>query len=270
MREEFVSQLNKVYNKYYGENNKCCYYSECKSSILDCEEKFLFDKANVGKEYGNNPNIPRIVAVGLEGLGKKGIVSTVEVPSDTAYNPHYKGVRYVVAYVLRKCAKEEPPANSLKKELRNYNDAVYKYALLNCYKCAFSKRSTNLPHTEAMKEHCQKILFDEIRVLRPDFVIVQMKSNRPHDFEENFREKLGFDEKKCIAGDENTGVYQLIRNTGESLFLIWTYHGSGSPDSGIRSWTNDTKNGFKYINNSLNYILDKAVSAYLDEKNKQK
>ena len=261
-RNEYKNELNKVYSKYFSqETGHCIYFEKCKKSVCNNPCKFYSDKANLGSEYGMDPNLPKIVMVGLEALGKDDKVEDIEYPSESAYNPHYKGVRYVIAYLLSKIAGEQTPNNSLKKELIEYNETIKKYALLNCYKCAFDKKAQNLSHTDDMKKHCQEILFDEIKVLDPDFLVIQIKGNRPDNFKNNVLNVYG-GSHECIIGDESTGAYKIERQSRKPFILIWTYHGSSDPDKKIRAWTNDNSKGCRYIKNLLNPVLDKAIETY--------
>ena len=268
-RQECCDRLNKMYSdKYYnGINNECIFFEKCRGNVTLPDCKFNFDRANVGKEYGNDETLPKIVVVGLEGLGKEGIVDDIDEPSDTAFNSHYKGVRYVLAYILSAFTYKDQPENALKKTLSNYNDTTHEYTLLNCYKCALEKKAQGLTHTECMRENCQKILFDEIKILNPDFLVIQIKSNRPTEFETNIRTELGNgNDLICIAGDESTGAYKIITPSGKPIILIWTYHGSGDPDPNKRSWSNDNKNGNTYIENILKPVLNAAIKEFKNNK----
>lgn len=255
----YKNQLNEVYKEFYcNANGYCKYYEECKKGVFQ-EPKFTFDRANIGIEYGES-DIPKIAVVGLEALGKSGIIQDITQPSESKYNPHYKGVRYVLAYILSKIKGECPPENSLKNELVNYNKYTKQYALLECYKCAFADKAKGLPHTDAMKEHCQEILLKEIQQLDLDFLIVQVKANRPYDFHDNLKHLYG-DICELIDGNEYTGVYKL-GSTKHPLLLIYSYHGSSDPNPNTWAWTNDRKNEFRYIKEELNPVLDKAIEEY--------
>ena len=190
-------------------------------------------------------------------------MDNIDEPSDTAYNSHYKGVRYVLAYIMSAFVHKDPPQNALKKTLINYSETIYKYTLLNCYKCALEKKAQGLYHSECMKKNCQRILFDEIKILDPDFLIIQIKNNRPIDFEKNLIMELGNGTDPIqIKGNQYTGAYKLIKPSGKPIILIWTYHGSGDPDPNKRSWVNDNKNGNTYITNILKPVLDAAISEF--------
>ncbi len=261
-REKYIKELENVYRKYYRDANGLCkYYSRCKEGIPNNQEKFQSDRALVGVEYGEDPSIPNIVVVGLEGLGKAGIIQSIDYPSETVYNPHYKGVRYILAYIFSKIAGATPPSNSLKSELIRYSDYVRKYTLLNCYKCAFDNKAQGLPHTDEMKLNCQRILCEEIKALNPDFLIIQVKNNRPENLAKNICD-LYEGCLEIVKGDDSTGVYKIPRRGANPLLLIWTYHGSSDPDPKKRAWTNDYKNGCKYIKDILNDVLDKAIEEY--------
>ena len=127
-RDYYVSRLESLYKEYYG-NVGCQFYDECEKGISEkCELRF--DKAKVGVEYGKNPEIPKIVFVGLEGLNEHQEIKKPE--TDKCYNPHYKGVRYVLAYLLSSYFSKELPYSVLKYCLKNYVETMEYFALLNC------------------------------------------------------------------------------------------------------------------------------------------
>ena len=135
MKRDYKSRLEALYNECYG-NGGCQFFCECKKGISK-SYTFRFDKAKVGAKYGENSEIPKIVFVGLEGLnGHQGIENT---ETDCCYNPHYKGVRYVLAYLLSSYFSKERPDRVLKDCLKDYVDTMEYFSLLNCYKCAFGK-----------------------------------------------------------------------------------------------------------------------------------
>ena len=251
-------------SEFYTDDGKCKFYNECKSSVDTPECKFCSDKANFGELYGEDPSIPRIVVVGLEGLGKQGIVSEIEKPSLSAYNSHYKGVRYVLAYLLSEWLAKEKPTNSLKAVLQTYSDeTISKYVLLNCYKCAFKDKSQGLPHTNSMMKNCVNILLREIEILKPEILIIQVVSGRPEQLTELLSNRYGYDNNKPIIGGDHTGLYKMrIPDNEADTLVLWTYHGSGSPIKDNRAWTNDNGKGCRYIKGELNGVLDRTIEEY--------
>lgn len=272
-REDYVNDLKKMYEEYYtGEGGRCRYFDECKKDIGDNPCKFASDKAMVGEEYGNDSSVPKIVFIGLEGLDKDEdrlddhVVKKIINPNHKVYNPHYKGVRYVLAYLLSGITGKNKPQNALKAALKKYNKSTEYFTLLNCYKCAFSDKSQGLPHTDAMKERCQEILFKELDILKPDIVVFQAINNRPIFFENKLDSIFGSSTtiKQLYGkdGDKKTAVYLYYPQPDQPLIWIWTYHGSSDPDPNKRAWVNDNKNGNVYITEQLNPVLDKAIEAF--------
>lgn len=259
-RDEYIARLRQVYDKFYDSSSgRCKFFAECKED--NAVVKFESDRANVGEFYGENPDLPRIVIVGLEALGKEGVVRDICCPSSTAYNPHYKGVRYVLAYLLSEWNDKPKPENSLKRVLSQYSDeTIGYYSLLNCYKCAFAARAQQLPHTTAMKRYCQEILFEEIEALDPDILVIQVKNDRPEEIEKRFREK--YDYSGPLEGDNTTGVFSMVLPSGTQTLVVWTYHGSSNPYRTSRSWTNDNRNGSFYIKKDLDKILERTIKEY--------
>lgn len=263
MERDYVSNLKEMYKEYYtGEGGRCRYFDECKKEIGDNPCKFAADKAMVGEKYGNSCSVPRIVFVGKEGLHKnaKGaVIKGVDPPSHDASNSHYRGLKYVLAYLLCGIFGENKPCDATQETLNNYNEATKYITLLNFFKCAFGEGTRNLAHTSSMEAKCQEILLREIEILEPDVLVVQVK-NRPAKFDENLKKMFGGN-SGCIElfGDIATGVYQYYLPSGKPFILIWTYHGAAGP---YPSWVNDNKNGNIYINNRLNPVLDKAIEEF--------
>lgn len=259
----YESRLESLYKEYYG-NGGCPFFDECEKGISkSCT--FRFDKAKVGVEYGKNPEIPKIVFVGLEGLNEhQGIEETETV---NCYNPHYKGVRYVLAYLLSSYFSKERPDSVLKECLKDYVETMEYFALLNCYKCAFGDDSQGRPHSEAMRVNCQEILFREIEALEPDIVVFQVKdkNKRPTNFEKNLANKFGKEE--LICGNEDTGAYWYTLPSGKRFIWIWTYHGAGNKyprnqqNQRNRGWAKNDESGKKYREEDLDPVLNAVLDA---------
>ena len=258
------AQLTAMYQSYYTDNGKCRYFAECQKELHDSTCKFCSDKIMIGAEYGKS-GIPKILCVGLEGvkgeenLSENRIVKGILEPSLTAANNHYLGVRYVLSYLLGEFTHTPKPQSCSAAELvrDSYTDHLKCYALSNCYKCAFGSggKRSGLQHTEAMKVHCQDILFDEINTLRPDVVVIQFVSNKPAKFWKNIQTQFGINHKAILLkGDgihNNTSAYQCAYDDGQTFYLVWTYHGNGGRPLKFRSDT--------YLKNELNPVLDEVI-----------
>ena len=263
-RESYISALTQVYDEFYIlPGGYCRYFEKCKEGIQPCECKFASDKALVGLHYGSDEKIPKVVFVGLEGLRENDIivVQDIEETSTRVFNPHYRGARYVAAYLLNGIAGTEQPRDALKKSLIQYSETLEYISLINCYKCAFSQKAQGLPHSQAMRDNCQDILFKEIEALEPDILVIQIKTNRPTNLETKLA-KYHFCAENKICGDSVTGAYSCFLPSGKPLILIWTYHGSGDPEPTKRAWVNDNKGGNVYMKKELNPVLDAAISTY--------
>ena len=248
----------------YGEDNVCPRYDECRKDIKykNCNkiiDKFVFDRARIGELYGVETNVPKIVMVGIEGFSSEKIITKVINPAftDDAVNPHYRGVKYVLAYLLADfLEKDKPQPRITKKGVSWVNDALKRYALCNLYKCAFvpenePNKEKGLCHTNAMSSNCINLLIKEIRILEPDIVVIQ--SSDCGVFKETMRAELYqcFNCKKVLdIQGSRANLYQGKINSKPIVF-IQTMHGA--------DWT------FKkhdYIENCLNPILDKAIEIY--------
>jgi hypothetical protein len=260
MFEFYKKQIREI----YGKDNTCPHYNECRKNVKysGCSkiiDKFIFDRARIGELYGTEENVPKIVMVGIEGFPKEKIVTDVIPPAftDDAINPHYNGVKYILAYLLADFLnKDKPQPKITKKGTLWVNDALKRYTLCNLYKCAFvpenePDKEKGLCHTKAMSSNCINLLIKELKILEPDIVVIQ--SSDYGVFKETMRAELHqhFNCKKILdIQGSRANLYQGIIKTKPIVF-IQTMHGSFG--------------GFKshdYIENCLNPILDKAIEIY--------
>lgn len=257
MKEVSLSQkLQKMYDDQVYEKGFCEYQNDCIEGLRDKRVKFRFDRVKLGERYGKDPRLPKIVCVGLEGKHDKCenliVQKEIDNPSNTVWNAHYVGVRYVLAYLLSSFEGKEKPENKFKYTLNNYQDTIKCYALTNIYKCAFGdpNQSSGLEHSAAMCINCQKILFREIDILQPDVLIIQAVDNLPTNFWKNIIKRYG-GSKTPVKGDENknnTSVYELKYNSGKRFLLVRTYHGN--------AWRFRGKN---YLKQTLNPVLEATL-----------
>ena len=255
--EEIARRLDAAYKRYRFDKQQCTYCSECHKVPQDWKLKLQNQHAQVGTDYPQSE--PKIVFVGLEGLSG---VTEVEPPSSTAYNPHFKGVRFVAEYILNSVSDKPVPVNALKGSLKAVQSDEYtdRIALVNMYKCAFNNSRNNakgLYHSEGMKKNCQKILLDEIEILKPDVLVIQIKSGIPDGFIEAFEERFGKSEE--IVEHGWTSAYNH-----NDMIVVWTYHGSADPTPESWSWANDRQ--ARYINKDLIPVLSRVAERIKEQK----
>ena len=264
---EIVSRLNNMYNSafYFQEGGFCRYYSECRPDNIDM--KFCSDRCKVGNKYGTD-GIPRIVFIGLEGkhdeikvIQQISLNDRESMPSKSAYNPHYKGVRYVLSYLISGILSKEKPQRTIKAELNKeeYISHLDYYCLCNLYKCAFgsSNASSGLTHTDNMQKHCQEILLKEIEILNPEIIVVQVIDNLPN----GFIQKIHCSDDNCIINyRDKTKAYKYEINN-QPRFCVFTYHGNAYP-YGKNGTTKFGNGNDKYLEEELNRVLDKVIEEY--------
>lgn len=271
---KYVEELNHMYDEYYCKSNgHCKYWEQCKEGLSEesypC--KFYSDRVKVGSRYGTDPAVPKIVFVGLEGVHDGfqnqcipviDLSDSISVPSMTASNPHYRGVRYVLAYLMARYRSNENdiPKDASIEALEAVQDSRYLdlFCLTNVFKCAFGDGKTGLPHTKSMQEHCIEILIKEIKILKPDVLVIQVVTGRPPKLWKMLKKDF-LATKKPLARAErntNTSVYQFIQD-GRPFYCVWTYHGNGGPyyrkEGGVFA------NNLKYIQNELNPVLNVTI-----------
>lgn len=230
---EYKSLLNESYAKYYLHYGKCKYYDECSKNISrPC--KYYSDKVKIGDLYNSDPSLPNVMFVGLEakhpGYNNQEVKEIMATSIDAA-NAHYRGLRYVLSYLLAPFWGEKQPENTKIDKRFDSKDIMKRFALSNVYKCAFGNENEyrNLPHSDSMKKLCQIILFDEIDILEPDIVVMQFVNNKPECFWDNIINKYSAGKECLICGDDkknNTSVYAMKHKTGKPFLMIWSYHGA--------------------------------------------
>lgn len=279
--KNLVDSLNKMYERHYGKGNSCTCenWGKCSDSQNVTELKFCFDRLKIGEEYGKNKSIPKIVFCGLEATreekAKLPYASTVQKripeidvkdkysqPSTEAYNNHYRGVRYVLSYILAPFFGEDFPKSAKEAELKKFNDNRYmkNFCLTNIYKCAFGREKSGLTHNAEMQYFCPKIFFDEIDILEPDILVMQVVSDLPKGFWTNAKERYRGDGNPLQRAkrNTNTSVYRMFTNTNKPFLWVWTYHGNGGPyarkgNGGV------FVNNQKYISEELNPVLNRVI-----------
>lgn len=273
--DEYVKQLDEMYDGIYCNEscgNRCEHWEKCKPNDPNKPVKFYFDRVKVGKEYGTI--YPKILFAGLEGVYGQVVdyrIPQIIEPSLTAFNNHYKGVRYVLSYLLSKFTDNTPPQNSSSDELNQeqYNEHLKHYCLTNLYKCAFGKpdKNSGLTHTVEMQNECYKIFLKEINILRPDIVVIQVVSNRPKNLWKSMVKAYGNKEEllKSAKRNTNTSVYRLMYDDGTPFYCIWTYHGNGAPFAKQRGGRFGNNN-IEYIETELNPVLDEVIKQIFENK----
>ena len=277
--KDYVECLNDMYDSYYCKSDgRCKYYDECKSSI-DEENKFYSDRVKVGENYGKiieGKSIPKIIFCGLEGVhdGFHGeaipeinMNNKNSMPSLEECNPHYRGVRYVLSYILSGLEGKTKPNSAKMEDLRKeeYKEYLKSFCLTNIYHCAFGNKGkkSGLPHSKQMKNHCQEIFFEEIDILEPNLVVIQAISNVPNTLWKNMKSRYPFEKEIARAKrNDNTSLY-LLKNKNDKPFLcLWTYHGRGFPYGGKNDSSDDKSffvNNSKYIQDELNPVLNTTI-----------
>lgn len=282
--QHYIDRLNEFYNTRYGcdcTEHRCKHWNQCRQTIPHSTKptdtiKFYYDRVKVGDKY--DTNYPRVLFCGLEGAhsnAKHHRIPPISAdnpnskPSLDAINNHYRGVRYVLSYLMAKLSGQNPPSNATKTELDNpaYVEHLRHYCLTNLYKCGFALKKSGLPHSKTMKQECYKIFLNEIDILRPQFVVIQAVSQVPPDFWGAMQKRYGDKEAILInraARNDHTAAYQLQYDDGSPLYCVWTYHGNGFPfpDKSGGVFPNNTL----YLNAELNPVLDAVVKRYFENR----
>lgn len=277
MPKDYSDKLNHLYDsKYYTKDNgKCRYFNDCSLNITD-PTKYYSDRVKVGEKYGERFNgiaIPKIVFCGLEGVHNGisnkqipsiNLKSELSMPSLDATNNHYRGVRYVLTYLLAGVLGWDKPDNATLSSINKpeYNEFLRYYCLTNMYRCAFGEKTSGLHHSREMKDNCQRILFDELDILKPDVFVIQSLTNNPINFWGNFHMRYSYDDEIARAErNDNTSLYRFYYEDGTPFLCLWTYHGNGFPYNQKDHSENRAcfVNNEKYLKEELNPVMDVAI-----------
>ena len=261
-----------MYEKIYSCNGKCNCFNECKEKNNDV--KFYSDRVKIGKFYGDR--YPKILFAGLEGVydgPNYGIpeINQNSTPSLSARNEHYRGVRYVLSYILSEYDGIQKPKSAKMCDLDRieYTNHLQYYCLTNIYKCAFAMQRSRLPHSKSMKNNCPQIFIKEIDILHPDVVIIQAKKDVPeqlwHSFCNTYND--GKTPERLDMQDGYTSCYQMRYEDGTPFFVVWTYHGNGFPYARMRGGI--FVNNKEYIQNQLNPVLDSLIQSLKSSNDKR-
>lgn len=258
---ELKQKLNQeIYSKFYcSQDGECKYFSVCKKRLRNKIPKHKCDRVRIGKNYGQ-PGIPKIMCLGIEGICKNEQLNERQVlqdflpPSKDASNPHYNGVIYVLKYILSHYLKDcqKPDPKICKNDGNKNSNITDLFVLSNFYKCAFvpaddPEKTTALSHTKGMRMHCQEILMEEIRIIKPDVLIVQ-SAQWPNGLWQNMKDRFHFENAVLGFGkNEETSVFMGDIDR-QPMILVCTYHGA------YRKFKNR-----EYIETELNPVLDKAI-----------
>ena len=250
-REDLIS----FYGRQYA-NDNCPHYQECSSDMPTCGHRFSV--ARIGKDYGKTGK-PRILFVGKEGTDKPGVVCRTELnepislrdPCFRKDNWHFIGTIYTAAMILF-----EKPCVDLNniEALYPFDELRHDFCLTNYFKCTFIKpenvgRYHDIQTNSAMKRNCANILIEEIKVLKPDIIIVQGKHCHS-----SFWGKKGLCSFSDYIPQEykpdnniNISVTKYKRHDDGSVFyVLWGFH----PCAHGRKWFNT----LPVFNQAITYI----------------
>lgn len=217
---------NLIDEKIYNAENECPYYKECSDSMLPCENKLKFYRTRIGSNYDNEPI--KILVVGQEDVGRNKEYECCEpcTMADAGYNPHYLKTFYTVSQIL--LSKDELPKD-YSKDIRQekFEELRHRFAITNYYKCAFSNNDNNsrVAHSSVMEKNCSSHLIEEIKMLKPDIVILQGKSHK------TFWKSFDYSTEYCNYVNVNGKNYELglyktssIKDVNKTVYIVDSYH----------------------------------------------
>lgn len=234
--------------------NSTCEYLECCQKGFECENPMCFYRLRVGAKY-DEAKI-KILIVGQEdvkpadGSVKNYKVCEPATLKDAGYNKHFLRTYYTVAQLL---LENNIPIGYRKEDLKDYEKLRHYFAQTNYYKCVFSDttKRTDKKHTKQMKKNCSQKLIEEIKLIKPDVVILQGKDHAT--FWESVKPDSEIPEK--IVKNGNKSYKQGLYSTnifGKTTYIVDSYHPTSR-----RIWDReDVLNGFIEI---LNVIKNKFI-----------
>lgn len=249
MIEKTIYELNKMYDGFYSNNGECKFFAECGKNMSEYGCRFC--KIKVGKEYGNN-SMPKLMFIGKEGVSNSdGIQNPAKVSEVT--NPHFLKTIYSTLLLM-----EGKDLDINKNTINATYDYISDYfCLTNYFKCAFTDSNENRHHLHTninMSKNCNRILLEEIKILKPNVIVVQGKFSHSSFYNKNGLLKFCTHIKQIYKSkDYNISLNQYIYNdNGEELYVLWGYHPCANGDLWSKS-LNSYKEALKLIPNT-NYF----------------
>lgn len=229
----YKDELEKMFNSVYNCEGKCQCFSECSKGMENGAE-INCNKLKVGKNYDNSQHI-KIMFVGKEDTGKAELTEPAKISN--ASNPHYIGTFHTLAYLLDKISGEDfENENNINKEyLKQYDYLYSEFCLTNYFKCAFKESLESHNHdvsiNKSMEKNCPKILTEEIRILKPNIIIMQGKFTTAAFWGSRIgtlknickHKKTLYHFKSKNQFDISVDKYEYL-DTNENLYIIWGYH----------------------------------------------
>ena len=201
VKHSFYDDL--ITKQIYTDGFNCPHFEECSGS-MEPNNKLKFYRTRIGSKYDEEQI--KILVVGQEdvGEGKKYTCCEPCTMADAGYNPHYLKTFYTVAQVL--LTIDELP-NDYTKDIRQekFEELRHRFAITNYYKCAFSNNDNNsrVAHSSVMEKNCSNHLIEEIKMLKPDIVILQGKSHK------TFWKSFDYSTEYCNYVNVNGKNYEL-------------------------------------------------------------
>ena len=222
VKHSFYDDL--ITKQIYTDSFKCPHFEECSGS-MEPNNKLKFYRTRIGSKYDEEQI--KILVVGQEdvGEGKKYTCCEPCTMEEAGYNPHYLKTFYTVAQIL--LTIDELP-NDYTKDIRQekFEELRHRFAITNYYKCVFSNNDNNsrVAHSSVMEKNCSNHLIEEIKMLKPDIVILQGKSHK------TFWNQIEYTEvektKRIFSinnNDYELGLYEAIIND-KKTYIVDSYH----------------------------------------------
>ena len=184
--EIIKNTLNSTYKKYFDECKKT---NRCPQIFdEDFVDKQLFNyAASLNEGYGDSDSSKKLLVVGLEIAGnRKAQIDKIEIIEKTDPNKHWFWTMLTAIKFYYDINNEEMKELELKgnneygKMKEMYNDIVrnkYNFAFTDYLKCGLSndknRKQKNVKRFTCMWENCANLLLEEIKILKPDLIILQ-------------------------------------------------------------------------------------------------
>lgn len=241
-QSELFDQIKGIYDKHYnvlttlnGKDYRVCKcFSECKGKLKVTDNAFFSNyDVKIGKKFGQNTTIPRIVVIGKEGVTPQNQIEETGHHS----NQHYRRTMAMLSMLLS-LTNQIVDDTVVSKENFMYDDIpIYDlFCLTNHYHCAFKQggKRHGVSCTIPMWNNCAYIVKDELNILKPQILVIQsgwsVKKGRSKgnckDIQKYFDKDIGVVKtNQEIDGTEIDGLYWLVDESNHKICcIIGSYH----------------------------------------------
>jgi hypothetical protein len=144
----------------------------------------------VGPDYESSE--PRVMFVGLD-HGERRSFNAIERRNSVIdwwekhpFKDHYQGCIWVAAELLRTCCRLYCQGGCVKVSDPNSDCALRRFSQTNAVRCVGNVQSNMTFRNQSMVRECVRLVFEDIRLLRPQVIVLQGRNRQTGHLQESF------------------------------------------------------------------------------------